>query len=233
MRRTAVITDSYRKLRDPKETGPHVNRVAAIAVELYERWAIRHGMDRHEIDKNRDILRMAAMLHDVGKVAISDTILKKPGKFTDEQYREMKKHTFKGAQLFREKQSELDEVALEVALTHHENWDGSGYPGKVDIITGFPLEKDNNGRAVRLREEQIPIFGRVVAVADVFDALSCKRVYKEAWPEEEVLAEMRKMAAQKLDPELVDIFFEAHGHIKQIYSKYPDVDTSQGADGSG
>jgi response regulator RpfG family c-di-GMP phosphodiesterase len=90
-----------------------------------------------------------------------------------------------------------------------------------------------DGRAVRLRENEIPIFGRVVAVADVFDALSCRRVYKEAWPEEEVLEEMKKMSGQKLDPELVEIFFEAHGHIKQIYSKYPDVEEAQGEGGSG
>jgi HD-GYP domain-containing protein (c-di-GMP phosphodiesterase class II) len=213
---------SMAELRDPKETGPHVNRVAAIAVEIYERWAIKHGMERRQIDRDRDLLRMAAMLHDVGKVAISDLILKKPGRFTEEEYEVMKSHTYCGARLFRYKQSEFDEIALQVAMTHHENWDGTGYPGNVDLETGKPRTKDKTGAAVRLNGEQIPVFGRVVAVADVFDALSCRRVYKQPWPEEQVIAEMRSMSGKKLDPELVEIFFEAHGHIKQIYEQYPD-----------
>ncbi len=215
---------SMAEMRDPKETGPHVNRVAAVAVEIYERWAIRQGMERRQIDRDRDLLRMAAMLHDVGKVAISDKILKKDGPLDDEQYETMKTHSYSGARLFRQKQSEFDEMALQVALTHHENWDGTGYPGIVDLETGKPKKKDKDGQAVRLRGEQIPIFGRVVAVADVFDALSCRRVYKQAWPEDKVLAEMKAMSGKKLDPSLVGIFFEAHGHIKQIYEQYPDVD---------
>ena len=85
---------SMAELRDPKETGPHVNRVASYAVELYERWAYHRGEKKEEVDKNRDTLRMAAMLHDVGKVAISDLILKKPARFTDEEYEIMKSHTF-------------------------------------------------------------------------------------------------------------------------------------------
>ena len=212
---------SMAELRDPKETGPHVNRVASVAVELYERWAIRQGMERRKIDRNRDLLRMAAMLHDVGKVAISDMILKKGGPLDKDEYEVMKTHSREGAKLFREKQSEFDEMALQVALTHHENWDGTGYPGIVDLATGRPKKKDTNGQAVRLKEEQIPIFGRVVAVADVFDALSCRRVYKQAWPEDRVLAEMKAMSGKKLDPGLVEIFFEAHGHIKQIYDPVP------------
>ena len=212
------------ELRDPKETGPHVNRVAAIAVELYERWAIHQGTDRRKIDRNRDILRMAAMLHDVGKVAISDLILKKPARLTDEEYEVMQGHAFCGAQLFRQKQSEFDEVALEVALTHHEKWDGTGYPGQVDIETGLPLQRERGGRARRLKGTQIPIFGRVVAIADVYDALSCRRAYKPAWTQEEVKEEMRKGSGSHFDPDLIGIFFEAYDHIRQIYERYPDHD---------
>jgi HD-GYP domain-containing protein (c-di-GMP phosphodiesterase class II) len=91
------------ELRDPKETGPHVNRVAGYAVEIYERWAQKHHISQHEIEQNRDNLRMAAMLHDVGKVAISDIILKKPARFTDEEYEIMKSHTYMGARLFIDK----------------------------------------------------------------------------------------------------------------------------------
>ena len=213
------------ELRDPKETGPHVNRVASYATEIYERWARRRKMANRELHRNRDSLRMAAMLHDVGKVAISDLILKKPGPFTDEEYDIMKTHTYCGARLFQSKQSEFDDIASDVALTHHENWDGSGYPGWVDSATGQPSGKGSlgsNGKAKGRKAEEIPVFGRVVSIADVFDALSHRRVYKKAWSEEDVLEEMRKSAGTKFDPELVDIFFEALPHIKNISVKYPD-----------
>jgi HD-GYP domain-containing protein (c-di-GMP phosphodiesterase class II) len=213
---------SMAELRDPKETGAHVNRVAGYAVEIYERWARRRELPEREVEKTRDILRMAAMLHDVGKVAISDVILKKPGRFTPKEYAVMQQHSLMGAQLFANIQSEFDEVAAFVALTHHENWDGSGYPGYVDPKSGEPLQVDDQGKVVGKRGEDIPIFGRIVALADVYDALSCKRVYKEAWEEDRVLAEMRKLSGCKFEPELVDIFFDVLPSIKQITEMYPD-----------
>jgi len=213
---------SMAELRDPKETGPHVNRVASFAVELYERWAGRRKIPAKKIEKNKDLLRMAAMLHDVGKVGISDIILKKPGKFTDDEFEIMKTHTFHGATLFKSMQSEFDELAARVALTHHENWDGTGYPGNVDIETGKPLKTDKNGNAIPLKGEEISIFGRVVAIADVFDALSCKRVYKQAWEEADVLLEMKNLSGIKFDPELIEIFFEALEHFRNIRHRYPE-----------
>lgn len=213
---------SMAELRDPKETGPHVNRVASFAVELYERWASRRSLPEKEIEKNKDMLRMAAMLHDVGKVGISDIILKKPGRFTDDEYEIMKTHTFHGATLFKSMQSEFDDLAAMVALTHHENWDGTGYPGQVDIETGKPSKVDKNGKALPLKGEEIPIFGRVVAIADVFDALSCKRVYKEAWDEADVLVEMKNLSGTKFDPELVEIFFESLEYFRNIMHRYPE-----------
>jgi HD-GYP domain-containing protein (c-di-GMP phosphodiesterase class II) len=210
------------ELRDPKETGPHVTRVAAYATEIYEQWAKRRKMPQQELDKNRDVLKMAAMLHDVGKVAISDILLKKPGRFTEEEYEIIKTHTIQGALLFKSMQSEFDEVASQVALTHHENWDGTGYPGHLDILTGKILEKDASGKALPKKGEEIPIFGRVVSIADVFDALSKKRIYKEAWEEKDVLAEIRKLSGTKFDPEVVDIFMDIYSQIKAISKKYPD-----------
>ena len=127
------------ELRDPKETGAHVNRVGGFAVEIYEKWAQDHHLSRQEIDRNRDILRMAAMLHDVGKVAISDLILKKPGRFSENEFELMKQHTLLGAQLFLNRQSDFDLAAAEVALNHHERWDGTGYPGHIDVKTAKPL----------------------------------------------------------------------------------------------
>jgi HD-GYP domain-containing protein (c-di-GMP phosphodiesterase class II) len=171
---------------------------------------------------------MAAMLHDVGKVAISDLILKKPARFTEEEYNIIKTHTYQGARLFREKQSSFDEIAALVALTHHENWDGTGYPGYVDVETGSPTRKDANGKTVGRSGEEIPIFGRVVALADVYDALSSKRVYKDAWDEPEVLDEIRSLAGTKFDPELVEVFFESLDFIKSIRQRYPDTEESHG-----
>jgi HD-GYP domain-containing protein (c-di-GMP phosphodiesterase class II) len=198
------------ELRDPKETGSHVNRVAGYAVEIYERWANKRNMDERAIERTKDNLRMAAMLHDVGKVAISDMILKKPARFTPEEYEVMKMHTSQGAQLFIDKLSAFDDIAAEVALTHHENWDGTGYPGYED------------GDGQKRKGEEIPLFGRIVAIADVYDALCSSRAYKDAWNEERVLEEMRAMGGTKFDPELLEIFFEVLPNIKTIAGKYPD-----------
>ncbi len=212
------------ELRDPKETGPHVNRVAAYSVALYEGWAASKELNQEEIDRNRDILRMAAMLHDVGKVAISDNILKKPGKFTPEEYDVMKLHTVYGARLFPDIYSELDESAAAVALNHHERWDGNGYPGHISLATLKPLpgyEKED-GTARGKKGEEIPLFGRIVAIADVYDALSNRRCYKEAWDQSAVLEELKKDAGTAFDPELVDIFLDSIETIRQISSQFPD-----------
>lgn len=210
------------ELRDPKETGPHVNRVAGYASEIFERWARKKNYSDRDIQKSLDTFRMAAMLHDVGKVGISDVILKKPGRFTPEEFEQMKQHTVVGARLFADKQSEFDEMARLVALTHHENWDGTGYPGKVDLVTGEPLEVEANGKPVGLRGDEIPIWGRIVSLADVYDALRCRRVYKEAWEEDEVLKEMEKLRGTKFDPEFLDIFFEVLPNLQQVSQRYPD-----------
>ncbi len=212
------------EMRDPKETGAHVNRVAGYSIEIYEHWARKNGLADIEIDRNRDIFRMAAMLHDVGKVAISDTILKKPARFTDEEFAIMKQHTVLGARLFVDKQSDFDDVAAVVALNHHEKWDGKGYPGYVSVETGNPLPGHTNadGSPVGKKAEEIPLFGRIVALADVFDALSCTRVYKEAWSEDRVLDTLRKDSGTHFDPELVDIFFNKIETIKSIQQRYQE-----------
>ena len=190
------------ELRDPKETGAHVNRVGGFAVEIYERWAVRRNLAQKVIDKNRDILRMAAMLHDVGKVAISDLILKKPGRFNDDEFEIMKQHTILGAQLFLGRQSDFDDAASQVALTHHERWDGAGYP-----------------RA--LSGESIPESARIVALVDVYDALSNDRIYRKASPEEEVLQIMSDGRESHFNPNCYDLFIELLPEFNKISEENP------------
>lgn len=212
------------ELRDPKETGGHVNRVGGYAVEIYEKWARHRKIPWEEIDKKRDILKMAAMLHDVGKIAISDLILKKPGPLSEEEFEVMKEHSLHGARLFLDRQSEFDEAAEIVALNHHERWDGGerGYPGHIEVETGEPLEgkRLSNGAAKPKKGEEIPLFGRIVALADVYDALSSARCYKEPWDEEKVLSILKEETGKQFDPELVAIFLEIFDTINSIKERY-------------
>src|SRR5271157_4881085 len=122
------------ELRDPEETQPHVSRVGAYAVELYQKWADMHAVPREEVNNFRDILRISSMLHDIGKVGVSDAILKKREELTKEEFTAMRYHTLYGAQFFEHPTSEWDTLAYEVALNHHEKWDGTGYPGVIADI---------------------------------------------------------------------------------------------------
>lgn len=220
---------SMAEMRDPMETGPHANRVASVSVEIYEQWAKRRGLDENEIEKNRDVLRMAAMLHDVGKVATSDLILRKPARLNADEYEVMKQHTIQGARLFQNQQSDFDKAAGIVALSHHERWDGNGYPGHIDFNSGLPTNGHSltNGVPQGKKGTEIPLFGRIVALADVFDALSSERSYKEAWEEHTILAQIKRSAGRHFDPELVEIFFNRYDIIRAIHHRYEDKDASE------
>jgi len=221
-RQMILRVNKMAELRDPKETGAHVNRVAAYSVEIYEAWATGRNTPRDEIQKNRDILRMGAMLHDVGKVAISDAILKKPAKLDPQEYAIMKQHTYLGARLFADEYSEFDEAAAIIALNHHERWDGAGYPGHINIQTGAPLPgcEDAAGKPLGKKGEEIPPFGRVVAIADVYDALCSRRAYKEPWSEADVLENLRSEAGAQFDPEMIEAFFSCVDTIRSIANRY-------------
>ena len=210
------------ELRDPKETGTHVNRVAGYSVEIYDRWAFHKKIPKDDKEKQRDLLKISSMLHDVGKVAISDAILKKPARFTPEEYQVMQNHTIYGASLFCDANSPVDFLAKDIALTHHENWDGTGYPGWVNPHTGEIEKADEHGKPLGRKGEEIPLGGRIVAIADVFDALCSKRVYKDPWSQDDVLNELRKLSGTKFDPELVEVFFEILPSIKQTREQYPE-----------
>jgi response regulator RpfG family c-di-GMP phosphodiesterase len=158
------------------------------------------------------MIRLAAMLHDVGKVGIADTILKKPGKLNDDEYSTMKEHTLLGARLFADTTSSLDQLSKEIALHHHEHWDGKGYPGKIELNDGVHLST--------LQGADIPLASRITALADVYDALSSSRSYKEAWTEDQVFNEIQKCSGSQFDPELVDIFFSIKIVLRAIGLKY-------------
>ncbi|WP_027892282.1 HD domain-containing phosphohydrolase [Calidithermus chliarophilus] len=159
------------------ETGEHVKRVAANAARLAEAL----GLDFNTVD----VIRHTAPLHDVGKIGISDLILKKPGKLTPEEFEVIKSHTVIGSGLLAGGRTEMLQVAERIARSHHERWDGTGYP---DGLAG----------------EAIPLEARIVSVVDVFDALTSKRPYKRAWTVEEALAELRAQAGRQFDPRIVE-----------------------------
>ena len=213
------------ELRDPKETALHVHRVAAYSLEIYEQWARHNGVEEREVDRNRDILRIAAMVHDVGKVAISDIILKKPARLDKDEFETMKQHTVIGSRLFLDSQSKFDAAAAKVALSHHERWDGAGYPGYVDIGTGRPIEgyTKPDGSVRGKAGEEIPLFGRIVCLADVYDALSSARCYKEPWDEARVLETIEESAGKQFDPNLVKILLSRMDFIRSIQNRYREA----------
>lgn len=134
-----------------------------------------------------ELIRRAALLHDIGKIGIPDAILLKPGKLTAREFDQIKTHTTMGAEILSGSQSPLLRLAERIALTHHERWDGEGYPH------GLP-------------GDEIPLAGRIVAVADVFDAITHERPYKEAWPVDQAVTDILSERGQQLDPGLVDAF---------------------------
>ncbi len=203
------------ELRDPEETTTHVHRVSSYSIEIYQHWAEEKGIDENKIKKTKDILRIGAMLHDVGKVAISDRILKKRTRLTEKEYEKMKNHTIYGAKLFQKSNSEWDNVSMEIVLNHHEKWDGSGYPGYINI-SNDKLDVDTVGK----KGEDIPFTARIVAIADVYDALSTKRSYKEPWDDEKILKYIKKEKAKSFDPELVESFLSIYDVIRAIKEKY-------------
>ena len=213
------------EFRDPKETYSHVERVSSFALEIYDRWAYNHNIPESQSHKFRDTLKIAAKFHDVGKVGISDIILKKQSpRFTPEERAIMKGHSCIGANLFEPPESFLDEMCRDVALYHHERWDGGeeGYPGKFDYSSftiGEPLVVKEH-----ISGNDIPLCARIVAVADVFDALSHKRCYKDAWKIEDAFSEIQVGSGTQFDPEVVLAFMQIRDRISAIQLAFPDVD---------
>ena len=173
-----------------QETGDHIQRVAEISCML----AKFLELPENEVER----IRLATPMHDLWKVGIPDAILNKPGRFTDDEYTIMKTHSEIGYNMLHNSKRKLLRFAAEIARSHHERWDGRGYPKG-------------------LAGEEIPLAGRICSIADVLDALSSPRCYKQPWPEEKVKDEFLKQRGGQFQPELVDVLME---HWDEIYSHY-------------
>jgi putative two-component system response regulator len=167
------------------DTHQHAQRIGHAAALL----AAGQGLPSGTVER----IRLAAPLHDIGKIAIPDSILLKPGKLTAEEFEIIKSHTLIGARILGDSRSQLLRTAAEIALTHHERWDGGGYPSG-------------------LAGDAIPLAGRLVAVADVFDALVHRRPYKQPWPVDEAAAEILGQSSRHFDPAVVEVFATLDHH---------------------
>jgi len=186
-------------VRSP-ETGKHIYRIGKYAA-LFAKIL---GLD----ENFQTLIEHAAPLHDIGKIAIADTILMKPGKLTEDEFEIMKSHVIHGFNFLRNQDGTLSpllDLAAEIALTHHEKWDGSGYPNKTKGM-------------------DIPISGRIVVLCDVFDALRSKRCYKESFPIKETLRIILKDAGTHFDPKLTKIFTEHSAKFDQVFLDNSDAD---------
>ncbi len=177
------------------ETGLHVVRMSYYAKLI----AQAAGFN----DEHAELLLNAAPMHDIGKIGIPDNILRKPGKLDDEEWEMMRQHTKFGAEILGDQDSVLLQLAREIALSHHEKWNGKGYP---------------NG----LAGAEIPLESRIVAIADVFDALTNERPYKKAWPIEEAVALIERESGEHFDPALVDAFLKALPEMLEIKAQYAE-----------
>lgn len=178
-----------------KETGNHVKRVAEYSKIL----ALYCGMD----EKEAEMLKQASPMHDIGKVAIPDSVLNKPGKFNENERKIMDTHAQLGYDMLKMSDRPLLKMAATVAYQHHERWDGTGYPNKI-------------------KGEDIHIYGRITALADIFDALGSDRCYKKAWDDERIFNLLKEERGKQFDPKLIDIFFDNLEEFLEVRAKLKD-----------
>jgi putative two-component system response regulator len=177
------------------ETGAHVRRIGLFAAEM----ARLLGWPPEEVET----LRTAAPMHDLGKVGIPDAILQKPGPLTDEEWVVMRTHTTTGARILKGSKVHFIQMAARIAACHHEKWNGLGYPAG-------------------LKGEEIPVEARITGLVDVYDALSHKRHYKDAWPEEKVVQILQEGRGTHFDPKILDLFLENLDTMRAILAANPD-----------
>jgi len=176
-----------------KETGNHVKRVAEYSKLL----ALKVGLSKEEAE----LLKYASPMHDIGKIGIADSILNKPGKFTDEEFEVMKNHSIIGYEMLRGSNRPILQTSAIVAHEHHEKWDGTGYPRG-------------------LKNDEIHIYGRITAIADVFDALASDRPYKKAWELDKILDLLKDGKGNHFDPQLIELFLNNLDDFLQIKNKF-------------
>ena len=178
-----------------ENTGQHVKRVSEYSEVLCKCLGFN--------DEDSWKISLAAMMHDVGKLMIPESILEKPGKLTAEEFEIVKKHTQYGKQMLETSPGELFKLSTDIAYNHHEKWDGTGYRG--------------------VKGEDTPVCARCVALADVFDALVSRRAYKEPWPPEKAYEEIVSQRGKQFDPTVVDAFVQNFDKFKDIMMRYPDT----------
>ncbi len=187
-----------------EESGGHVQRISEITKLMLENTPFGNGLSEEEIDN----ITLASIMHDVGKITIPDAILTKPGRFTPEEYEVMKTHTTQGVVILESipqmRDSGIYDYACDIALHHHERWDGRGYP---EGLVG----------------DAISPWAQVVSLADVYDALSCKRVYKAAYSRDTVVEMIRTGQCGLFNPRLLDSFFKIEDQLSQMYRSLPEA----------
>jgi putative two-component system response regulator len=198
---------SLAETRD-NETGQHIHRTQHYVKTLADVLCNSSAYREYLSDQNRELLFKSAPLHDIGKVGVPDDILLKPGPLQGEEWEEMKRHSLYGRVAIERVEEDIGpcdflETAKEIAYTHHERWNGTGYPEG-------------------LKEDDIPISGRLMAVADVYDALISRRVYKPAYSHEKAVEILRSERGAHFDPEVLDAFLETEGQFKDIARRFKD-----------
>lgn len=193
---TIVRLSAAAEYRD-KDTANHIKRVSHYSRLI----AVKLNLPKKEVE----LIFWAAPMHDIGKLGIPDAILLKPGKLDPEERKIMEQHSVIGAKILEGSEADIIVKSKVIALTHHEKYDGTGYPQK-------------------LKGKDIPLEGRIVAIADVYDALSSKRPYKEPFPEEKVIAIMTEGHGSHFDPELLDLFLTNIDEVRQMKENYPDTE---------
>jgi len=189
-----VILGKTAEFKDP-ETANHIERVSHYSKLLAKKYGLCEDM--------QDIIYYASPFHDIGKVGIKDHILLKPGKLSDDEYAIMKTHATIGYEILQNSESKYLKMGASIAISHHERFDGTGYP-------------------YNLKGQNIPIEGRIVAIADVFDALVSHRPYKTAWSFESALNLLQEESGKHFDPELVNLFIANIEEIKEIYNNFQE-----------
>jgi len=178
------------------DTAQHVQRVSEISCLI----AREAGLD----DEQCRLIREASPMHDLGKIGVPDEVLRKPGKLTPQEFELVKQHSNIGADILRGGTTPIVRMAEDIARWHHERWDGTGYPDG-------------------LKGEEIPLPARIVAIADVFDALTSLRPYKEAWPMIKAVEAIRSLAGTHFDPRLVECFLSALPEVAEVMERYPEA----------